>query len=70
MLRWLKGRGARAAEVAQMQARIAPELWRQVLDTHPCLLYTSFVDCIGSNSVFCWDERPAKITGDIQYYRT
>lgn len=37
MLRWLKGRGARAAEVAQMQARIAPELWRQVLDTHPFL---------------------------------
>lgn len=37
MLRWLKGRGARAAEVAQMQARIAPELWRQVLDAHPFL---------------------------------
>lgn len=37
MLRWLKGRGARAAEVAQMQARIAPDLWRQVLDAHPFL---------------------------------
>ncbi|MGE8655242.1 MAG: zinc-dependent peptidase [Achromobacter sp.] len=37
MLRWLKGRGARAAEVAQMQARIAPALWRQVLDAHPFL---------------------------------
>ena len=37
MLRWLKGRGARAAEVAQMRARIAPDLWRQVLDAHPFL---------------------------------
>ncbi|WP_082400501.1 zinc-dependent peptidase, partial [Achromobacter xylosoxidans] len=37
MLRWLKGRGARAAEVAQMQARIAPDLWRQVLQAHPFL---------------------------------
>jgi Mlc titration factor MtfA (ptsG expression regulator) len=37
MLRWLKGRGARASEVAEMQARISPELWRQVLDAHPFL---------------------------------
>lgn len=37
MLRWLKGRGARPSEVAQMQARISPELWRQVLDAHPFL---------------------------------
>ncbi|HCW16945.1 zinc-dependent peptidase [Achromobacter sp.] len=37
MLRWLKGRGARPAEVAEMQARISPELWRQVLDAHPFL---------------------------------
>ena len=33
MLRWLKGRGARPSEVAEMQARIPPELWRQVLYT-------------------------------------
>ncbi|KNY12293.1 hypothetical protein AKG08_02305 [Achromobacter piechaudii] len=37
MLRWLKGRGARPSEVAQMQARIEPQLWRQVLDAHPFL---------------------------------
>lgn len=37
MLRWLKGRGARPSEVAEMQARISPELWRQVLDAHPFL---------------------------------
>ncbi|WP_286894274.1 zinc-dependent peptidase [Achromobacter sp. UBA2119] len=37
MLRWLKGRGARPSEVAEMQARIPPELWRQVLDTYPFL---------------------------------
>lgn len=37
MLRWLKGRGARPADVARMQARIAPDLWRQVLDARPFL---------------------------------
>ncbi len=37
MLRWLKGRGARPSAVAEMQARISPELWRQVLDAHPFL---------------------------------
>ncbi|MDH0090061.1 zinc-dependent peptidase [Achromobacter mucicolens] len=37
MLRWLKGRGARPSEVAEMQARIPPELWRLVLDTYPFL---------------------------------
>ncbi|MNS97382.1 Protein MtfA [compost metagenome] len=37
MLRWLKGRGARPSAVADMQARIPPELWRQVLDAHPFL---------------------------------
>ena len=37
MLRWLKGRGARPSEVAEMQARISPELWRQVLDAYPFL---------------------------------
>ena len=37
MLRWLKGRGARPSAVAEMQARIPPELWRQVLDTYPFL---------------------------------
>jgi len=37
MLRWLKGRGARPSAVAEMQARISPALWRQVLDAHPFL---------------------------------
>ena len=37
MLRWLKGRGARPSAVADMQARIPPELWRQVLDAYPIL---------------------------------
>ena len=37
MLRWLKGRGAAASEVARVQARIAPELWVQVLQAHPFL---------------------------------
>ena len=37
MLRWLKGRGARPSAVAEMQARISPELWRQVLRAHPFL---------------------------------
>ncbi|MGB3430750.1 zinc-dependent peptidase [Achromobacter sp.] len=37
MLRWLKGRGARPAAVAEMQARISPELWQQVLEAHPFL---------------------------------
>lgn len=37
MLRWLKGRGARPSAVAEMQARISPQLWRQVLDAHPFL---------------------------------
>jgi len=37
MLRWLKGRGARPSAVADMQARIPPELWRQVLDAYPFL---------------------------------
>ncbi|MBV7481940.1 zinc-dependent peptidase [Bordetella sp. BOR01] len=37
MLRWLKGRGAGAAAVAQVQARIVPELWAQVLHAHPFL---------------------------------
>ncbi len=37
MLRWLKGRGARPSAVAEMQSRISPELWRQVLDAHPFL---------------------------------
>jgi Mlc titration factor MtfA (ptsG expression regulator) len=37
MLRWLKGRGARPSAVAEMQARISPELWQQVLDAHPFL---------------------------------
>ena len=38
MLRWLKGLGARPAAVADMQARIAPELWQRVLRAHPFLL--------------------------------
>ncbi|AUT46774.1 zinc-dependent peptidase [Achromobacter sp. AONIH1] len=37
MLRWLKGRGARPSAVAEMQARISPELWHQVLRAHPFL---------------------------------
>ncbi|HYG46003.1 MAG TPA: M90 family metallopeptidase [Bordetella sp.] len=37
MLRWLKGRGADAAAIAQVQARIVPELWAQVLHAHPFL---------------------------------
>jgi len=37
MLRWLKGRGAAASAVAQMQARIVPELWDDVLRAYPFL---------------------------------
>jgi Mlc titration factor MtfA (ptsG expression regulator) len=37
MLRWLRGQGARAAQVADMQARIAPELWREVCAAYPFL---------------------------------
>lgn len=37
MLRWLKGRGARPDEVADMQARITPALWKSVLDAYPFL---------------------------------
>jgi len=37
MFRWLKGRGAAAPAVAEMQARIAPELWRDVLQAYPFL---------------------------------
>ncbi|KOF52262.1 MULTISPECIES: M90 family metallopeptidase [unclassified Achromobacter] len=37
MLRWLKGLGARPSEVAELQARIDPELWRRVLDAYPFL---------------------------------
>ena len=37
MLRWLKGAGARDRAVADMQARIPPGLWRQVLETYPFL---------------------------------
>ena len=32
-----QGRGARPSAVAEMQARISPELWRQVLQAHPFL---------------------------------
>ncbi|MCD0506155.1 zinc-dependent peptidase [Bordetella petrii] len=35
MFRWLKGRGAAASTVAEVQARIPPGLWQQVLDAHP-----------------------------------
>ncbi len=34
MLRWLRGRGASATQVEQMQARVPPVLWQQVLQTH------------------------------------
>jgi len=37
MLRWLKGRGARAAAVEAMQARIPPLLWQRVLEDFPFL---------------------------------
>lgn len=37
MLRWLKGRGAGASAIAQMQARISPELWGLVLQSYPFL---------------------------------
>ena len=37
MLRWLKGRGAAASAVAQVQARIPAELWAAVLQAHPFL---------------------------------
>ncbi|WP_459617650.1 M90 family metallopeptidase [Bordetella sp. 2513F-2] len=37
MLRWLRGQGASAAEVAEMQSRISPDLWRRVLSAHPFL---------------------------------
>lgn len=37
MLRWLKGRGATAAAVVQMQSRITQKLWRDVLQAHPFL---------------------------------
>lgn len=34
MLRWLRGRGASPAQVGQMQARVPPALWQQVLQAH------------------------------------
>lgn len=37
MFRWLKGSGAADAAVARMQARIAPELWHDVLQAYPFL---------------------------------
>jgi len=37
MLRWLKGRGARTAEVADMQARIDPDRWSALLAAYPFL---------------------------------
>lgn len=37
MLRWLRGRGAANAEVADMQARIPGALWQRVLSTYPFL---------------------------------
>jgi Mlc titration factor MtfA (ptsG expression regulator) len=37
MLRWLLGRGAPAAHVAQVQARIATPLWDEVLGAYPFL---------------------------------
>ncbi len=37
MFRWLKGRGARDAEVDAMRARVPAELWEQVLDAYPFL---------------------------------
>jgi Mlc titration factor MtfA (ptsG expression regulator) len=37
MLRWLRGGGARASEVAQLRTRIAPESWRAVLRAWPFL---------------------------------
>lgn len=37
MLRWLKGRGASASEVAQVRDRIEPGLWSRVLQAHPFL---------------------------------
>ncbi|ARP95910.1 zinc-dependent peptidase [Bordetella genomosp. 13] len=37
MFRWLRGRGAAAPAVADMQARIPQTLWRQVLSAYPFL---------------------------------
>lgn len=37
MFRWLKGRGARAAQVDEVRARVPTELWEQVLDAFPFL---------------------------------
>lgn len=37
MLRWLLGRGAPAARVANVQARIDPALWEEVLRAYPFL---------------------------------
>lgn len=37
MLRWLRGGGARAAQVADVQARIPPALWAQVCAAYPFL---------------------------------
>ncbi|AOB30582.1 hypothetical protein AKI39_07605 [Bordetella sp. H567] len=37
MLRWLLGRGAPAARIADVQARIEPALWEQVLQAYPFL---------------------------------
>src|SRR3546814_14303467 len=37
MLRWLRGRGAGASAVSQVQARITPELWNRVLQAPPFL---------------------------------
>jgi len=38
MLRWLRGAGARPAEVAEMRARISDALWSEVLQRHPFLM--------------------------------
>lgn len=37
MLRWLRGLGASPTEVAQMQSKIAPDLWRHVVQAHDFL---------------------------------
>jgi len=37
MLRWLKGGGASRSAVAEMQSRISPALWADVLAAHPFL---------------------------------
>ncbi|SAI73657.1 Mlc titration factor A [Bordetella ansorpii] len=37
MFRWLRGRGAAAPDVAEMQARIPDDLWQRVLSAYPFL---------------------------------